>query len=521
VERTETSSSEEEEEGDDKVNDEDERESHNSEKADSTETRDSSPAPFFKLKKGGGLFRGTKQEKVCQICEKPGDTVKCRGPCCATFHLECMSKSLANKENESTTPGSARVKKSKTVLSASLNESNVNDSSFETKAEEDAQTRELTEGSEVEDGYPKPANGVSNMTEHDDLSNGKECVRMSRKRKRSGPEEEMCVANKKDAKANAVHGAATDENRVKDGETDDEKISEENEEDRIVQRKENEELCKENVDSTVKQKVELETVEEVRRDVDKVDDMTEMEAETETKGNGKETSDADEIEINEDGSEGMTIKKENSADESSVEVVSGEEKDVMMDHIVSDGNKDEKGTEGGSDKENKELSKDGEKSVIAKNGNRENSGRKDEQAGAEFDWDESKNGVKGTLVSGEKDRYRRATRGMSKRREREDGKGSRTDVKEVKKETKISPDEKDKERNVPKKRDKEEKGKDDAAEEKMAADSAAEFRCRDCREGRNPPCFACGRIQEEKSGREHRQRCAVGKHFKSSQCHCS
>jgi hypothetical protein len=525
VEKTETSSSEEEGEegGDENVNDEDERESHDSEKADSTETLDSSPAPFFKLKKGGGLFRGTRQEKVCQICEKPGDTVKCRGPCCGTFHLECMSKPLAVKEDvSSTTPGSARGKKSKTVLSVSSKKGNINDAPLETKAQEDAQTRELTEVSEAEDGYSNPVNGISNETEHDGLLNGKECLRMSRKRKRLGTEEETCFASKKDAKKNTLDKADTDENRIRDEESDNEKMFEEKEKNHI-RRKENEKVCGENVDSTVEQKgVEAETVEEVRMDVDKVNDTAEVEdknAEIETKGNGKETSDADEMDIMEDGPEGMTLKKENSTEESSVEIVSREKKYVMRDNIISDGNKDEKGTEGGSDKENKELSKDGEKDVIAKEGNRDNSERKDEQGGAEFDWDGSKNGLKGTLVSGEKDRYKRATRGMSKRREREDSKGSRTDVKEVKKETNISPEGKDKEerkeKHIPKKRDKEEKGKDDATEEKTATDSAAEFRCRDCREGRNPPCFACGRTQEEKTGREHRQRCAVGKHFKS------
>jgi hypothetical protein len=527
VERTVTSSSEEEAEegGDENVNDEDERESHDSEKADSTETLDSSPAPFFKLKKGGGLFRGTKQEKVCQICEKPGYTVKCRGPCCGTFHLECMSKPLAVKEDvSSTTPGSVRGKKSKTVLSASLNKSNVSDATLETKAQEDAQTRELTEVSGAEDGYPNPVNGISNETEHADLVNGKECIRMSRKRKRSGTEEKTCVASKKDTKENTLDKADTDENRIRDGESDNEKMFEEKEKNHI-QRKENENVCGENVDSTVEQKVvEVETV-EVRMDVDKVNDAAEVEDENagiKTKGNGMKTLDADEMEIKEDGPEGMAIEKENSTEESSVEIVSEEEKDVKKDNIISDGNKDEKGTEGGSDKENKELSKTGEKDVIAKKGNRDNSERKDEQGGTEFDWDGSKNGSKGTLVSGEKDRYRRSTRGMSKRREREDGKGSRTDVKEVKKEINISPEEKykdeKKERNIPKKRDKEEKGKDDAAEEKTATDSAAEFRCRDCREGRNPPCFACGRTQEEKTGREHRQRCAVGKYFKPSEC---
>jgi hypothetical protein len=235
--------------------------------------------------------------------------------------------------------------------------------------------------------------------------------------------------------------------------------------------------------------------------------------EIKSKENKNEIVDTDEMEIKEHGQESIMIKKENHTEESSVEVVSGEEKDV-----IGDGNKDERGMEGCSDKENKELRKDGEKDVIAQKGNRDNSKRKDEQGGEESDLDESKIGMKETCVSGEKDMYKRATRGMSKRREREDGKGSRTDMKEVKKDTKISPEEKEKEKSIPKKKDKEEKGRDDAAEEKIATDSAAEFRCNDCREGRNPPCFACGRTQEEKTGREHRQRCAVGKYLKCSKC---
>lgn len=513
MERTETSSSEEE----DNVNDEDERESHDSEKADSSETRESSPAPFFKLKKGGGLFRGTKQEKVCQICEKPGDTVKCRGPCCGTFHLECVSKSLEAKENvNNTTPGSARAKKSKTVLTVSLNRSDVSDALYKAKENEDAQINELGEVSEAEDEYPKPLNGMGNMTDHDML-NEKECMPVPRKRKRSGVEEEVCVTNKKYAKEKTD----MDENRIKNKERYSEKISEEKEEDDAVHRKEETgKDCRENVDSIVKQKVvELQSAEEAEMDVDEVNDTEEVEdenTEIKTKENKNEIVDTDEMEMKEGGQESVMIKKENHTEESSV--VSGEEKDVIGDKIISDGNKDDgRGTEEYSDKENKESSKYGEKDVNAQKGNRDNSKRKDEQGGEESDLDGSKIEMKETCVSGEKDRYRRATRGMGKRREREDAKGSRTDMKEVKKDTRISLEEKEKEKNIAKKKDKEEKGKDDAAEERMATDSAAEFRCKDCREGRNPPCFACGRIREEKTGREHRQRCAVGKHLKCSE----
>ncbi|KAK3914863.1 Histone-lysine N-methyltransferase, H3 lysine-36 specific [Frankliniella fusca] len=35
------------------------------------------------------LFRGFKMERVCQNCEKPGNTVRCRGVCAGVFHVEC------------------------------------------------------------------------------------------------------------------------------------------------------------------------------------------------------------------------------------------------------------------------------------------------------------------------------------------------------------------------------------------------------------------------------------------------
>ncbi|KAJ9585197.1 hypothetical protein L9F63_003000, partial [Diploptera punctata] len=89
-----------EEEGEEEAEEEEvDTESNDSGKASSTETRETSPAPHSKMRKGGGLFRGTKQEKVCQICEKPGDTVKCKGLCGGSFHVNCVSK-MAESETE-------------------------------------------------------------------------------------------------------------------------------------------------------------------------------------------------------------------------------------------------------------------------------------------------------------------------------------------------------------------------------------------------------------------------------------
>lgn len=46
--------------------------------------------PIFSIiNKKINLFKGFKFERVCQGCEKPGKTVKCRGPCSGVFHVEC------------------------------------------------------------------------------------------------------------------------------------------------------------------------------------------------------------------------------------------------------------------------------------------------------------------------------------------------------------------------------------------------------------------------------------------------
>ena len=88
---------------------------------------------------------------------------------------------------------------------------------------------------------------------------------------------------------------------------------------------------------------------------------------------------------------------------------------------------------------------------------------------------------------------------------------------EVNKEAVISPEVRDKderkERVVLKRKDKEEWCKDDITENKTVTAVAGEFCCKDCKEGRKPLCFACGTIQDEKTGRGHRQCCAAGKHL--------
>lgn len=56
---------------------------------DVTKETTSDEQPATAVKKKINLFRGYKLERVCQRCEKPGNTIKCRGPCAGNFHLEC------------------------------------------------------------------------------------------------------------------------------------------------------------------------------------------------------------------------------------------------------------------------------------------------------------------------------------------------------------------------------------------------------------------------------------------------
>lgn len=52
-----------------------------------------------KRSKPFNLFKGTKQEKVCQICEKTGRLTRCKGPCYSYFHLSCVKPGESSPEH--------------------------------------------------------------------------------------------------------------------------------------------------------------------------------------------------------------------------------------------------------------------------------------------------------------------------------------------------------------------------------------------------------------------------------------
>jgi hypothetical protein len=41
---------------------------------------------------GINLFSGIKADKVCQVCLKSGDIIRCRGSCMGYYHIECAYK---------------------------------------------------------------------------------------------------------------------------------------------------------------------------------------------------------------------------------------------------------------------------------------------------------------------------------------------------------------------------------------------------------------------------------------------
>lgn len=45
------------------------------------------------------IFKGLKQEKVCQICEKTGKLTRCKGPCYSYFHLSCVKPGESSPEH--------------------------------------------------------------------------------------------------------------------------------------------------------------------------------------------------------------------------------------------------------------------------------------------------------------------------------------------------------------------------------------------------------------------------------------
>ncbi|XP_014480205.1 PREDICTED: histone-lysine N-methyltransferase NSD2 isoform X2 [Dinoponera quadriceps] len=61
--------------------------------------KDESSVSETKRSRPHNLFKGMKQEKVCQICEKTGKLTRCKGPCYSYFHLPCVKPGESSPEH--------------------------------------------------------------------------------------------------------------------------------------------------------------------------------------------------------------------------------------------------------------------------------------------------------------------------------------------------------------------------------------------------------------------------------------
>ncbi|XP_024945454.1 histone-lysine N-methyltransferase NSD2 isoform X2 [Cephus cinctus] len=68
-------------------------------KVDKNESEETSGTETVKKTRPYNLFKGTKLERVCQICEKTGKLTRCRGPCYSYFHLSCVKPGESSPEH--------------------------------------------------------------------------------------------------------------------------------------------------------------------------------------------------------------------------------------------------------------------------------------------------------------------------------------------------------------------------------------------------------------------------------------
>ncbi|XP_012235708.1 histone-lysine N-methyltransferase NSD2 isoform X2 [Linepithema humile] len=82
------------------------------------------------------LFKGLKQEKVCQICEKAGKLTRCKGPCYSYFHLSCVKPGESSPEHSADENTSDdKILDDLNIIKKSINSENKNDKSEEQEDE--------------------------------------------------------------------------------------------------------------------------------------------------------------------------------------------------------------------------------------------------------------------------------------------------------------------------------------------------------------------------------------------------
>lgn len=69
------------------------------------------------------VFKGLKQERVCQICEKTGKLTRCKGPCYSYFHLACVKPSESSPEHSDENASDDKILEDLNIIRQSINSS--------------------------------------------------------------------------------------------------------------------------------------------------------------------------------------------------------------------------------------------------------------------------------------------------------------------------------------------------------------------------------------------------------------
>lgn len=89
-----------------------------------TKTKTDKEESFVSEMKRGrpyNLFKGLKQEKVCQICEKAGKLTRCKGPCYSYFHLSCVKPGESSPEHSADENTSDKILDDLNVIKKNIN----------------------------------------------------------------------------------------------------------------------------------------------------------------------------------------------------------------------------------------------------------------------------------------------------------------------------------------------------------------------------------------------------------------
>ncbi|XP_039295505.1 histone-lysine N-methyltransferase NSD2 [Nilaparvata lugens] len=468
------------------------------------------------------IFNGAFQGKVCQVCEKPGNTFRCKGPCYGTYHLECAANprdfsarinEIFQSVNAASSPALQSRKKKvdsrgrrKSIVSTPTNDDDATNKSVTTESED------LEESSTTEENVDDSKKSlVLNESEDVKETTGSE-DKIDKRRNKSLLNTES--EDLEETGLNEEKKKKIDERRKSRTESVDSEMKEDSSKE--VKGKRN--LREESVDS----EVEGDSVNEVKEKIDgkrklradskdsEVKEDSANEVKGKIDGRRKSRTESVDSEVKEDTAnkvkgkiDGRRKSRTESVDsemkEDSSKEVNGKIKlkEESVDLEVKEDSANE--MKGSIDGKRKLRSKSVDSEVKEDTAN-EVKGKIDGRRRRSIVKKETENSEDATTTVKKEDEYSEQSAG-----------GSRKAVnKLVKAESEDSEDLNDRKKEDEGAVDKKKKkgaAKESSDSSEEADSQSADFRCAACTEGRLQPCFVCGR--DEINGHSSRQRCHV------------